>query len=281
MKKLRHYDKNIAVVLSVFGSSEMPAMKQYHDLEEHVKQNVPTDIELRIAISSKTIMKKLEKQGHHYLTLLEQLANLDRLGYKKVIVASINLFPTGEHEYIQKVVDTFKNVLIAKYEITAPLFTKAKQTNDFLCILNNKLRTKYDISNILFIAHGAANLASPGNSTFAYIREYLKVLNPRNYLYTIEGAFPYDQCHFLREVELENKNFIEDNRLLVVPLLLVAGNHFKNDIIEIKEALNEEFTEVIIPECSCDTDGFSLLKISATLDYFVDEIKETIERINC
>lgn len=278
MKRLRHYDKELAVVISVFGSSEASAMLQYLQVGDAIKNKISQDIELRLAISSRTIMKKLENRGEHYLTLPEQLANLDRHGYKKVIVTSINIFPTGEHEYIERIVSAFRIISKAKYEITMPLFARSNQTNEYLKTLNNLLRKRYNDINIMFIAHGAEYLHTEGNQTFGYVRDYLKMLHYRNFLYTIEGAYGYEKDFILKEIQKLNAHK-EDNKLLIVPLLLVAGNHYKNDIIEMQTELQTELEKVIVPDQYSENGYFSLLMLEDTINYFVKEVEYAIKKI--
>ncbi|OGI03272.1 MAG: hypothetical protein A2Y25_05065 [Candidatus Melainabacteria bacterium GWF2_37_15] len=257
MKRLRHYNKELAVVLSVFGSSEPAAMAQYEELKQEIKHSLPSEAEIRMAVSSRTVLKNLENKGQKFYTLPEELANIDRLGYKKVIVASINLFPTDEHEHLLKITEGFKNnISPARYEVTMPFFAKAKPTNEFLKALDNKLRQEHSPSSIVYIAHGSSNLCNTGSQTFLYVKEYLKMLNPNNYFFTIEGAFKYER------VLIDIKGSV-----LVVPLLLVTGNHMLNDIYEIKEELDGQMPE-----------DFSLLKLENTRKYFVDEVQEAIKR---
>jgi sirohydrochlorin cobaltochelatase len=279
MKRLRHYDKELAVIVSVFGSSEASAMKQYIQVKDAIKSKLSDEIEVRLSVSSRTIMKKLENRGECYLTLPEQLANLDRLGYKKVVVASINIFPTGEHEYIEQAVNAFSTISKAKYEITMPLFARSKQTNCYLSQLNELLRARYGDINIMFMAHGAAYLHSAGNQTFGYVRDYLRLLHSRNYLYTIEGAYGYEKDFILNEIQKENSHNESNNQLLIVPLLLVAGNHYKNDILEMQEELRENLEQVMVPDCYSERGYFSLLMLEETIKYFVEEVEYATKKI--
>lgn len=280
MKRLQHYDKELGVIMSVFGSSESSAMHQYLQLFDEAKQILPADSEIKMAISSKTVLTNLEKQGNYYHTLAEQLAYIDRMGYKKVVVSSVNLFPTEEHESLLRIINAFGQINSkTEYEVTMPLFTRAKQTNNYLVFLNAKLRAEYNISNIVYVAHGARNLNTSGNQTYTYVRDYLKLLNSRNYFYTIEGSFSYNKDLVLREIESENKISAEFKEILIVPLLLGIGNHNKNDIREIKNELSEVYDIVKVPENFMSEGDFSLLKINETRNYFIDEIKNAIERI--
>lgn len=238
MKRLRHYNKELAVVLSVFGSSEPHAMSQYDLLKQEIKDSLPPETEVRMAISSRTVLKKL---GQQFYTLPQELANVDRLGYKKVVVASVNMFPTDEHDYVLKITEAFKNISPARYEVTAPLFTKTKPTNEYLKALNNDLRQKYGDTDIVYLAHGASNLYCIGNQAFLYVREYLKTLNPRNFFHTIEGAFKYEG----------------DRDGVIVPLLLVTGVH------------QQDFKVI---------ENFCLLNLEKTRQYFINEIQEAIKK---
>ena len=280
MKTIKHYDKDLAVVLSIFGSSDPSAMQQYLKLQEEVKQSLPENIEVRIAVSSRTVLKKLEERGESYYTLTEQLANLDRLGHRRVIVSSVNVFPTEEHRYLERIVDAFKNIS-DRYEITVPLFTRAKKTNEFLCHLDSELRTKYKASNIVYIAHGALNLNSQGAQSFSYVKDYLKILNPRNFFCTIEGAYPYKKEYILQEIAKVDQQYGKSTDILVVPLLLVAGIHNKNDIYEIASELRDHFDKVEVPVNFQEEGDFSLLRLQKTRKYFIDEITNSISWLIC
>lgn len=280
MKRLRHYNKELAVVLSVFGSSDEEAIKQYIELEEYLKTELQHETKVEIAISSRMVLKNLEKQGLTGFTLTQQLANLDRLGYKKIAVASINVFPTSEHEYLLNIVNSFKNISPARYEVTTPLFSRSKKTSSYLKSLNDKLREQYPHPNILYIAHGAPDLDSKGNQIFSYVRDYLKLLNPKNFFYTLEGGFEYDKELFLQEYDRENSITPTSKEVLVVPLLLVKGGHVKDDIYEICEELNSLEIKASMPENFNHKGDFSLLKYNETTKYFKDELEEAVKKLN-
>ncbi len=264
MKRIRHYDKDLAVVFSVFGSSNDEAMNQYLSLMEESKAKLPENTELRLAVSSRTVLKKQEAKGNYYLTLAEQLANLDRMGYRKVVVSSVNIFPTEEHLYLLRIVDSFRHIS-NRYEVGLPLFARTKKVNLLLTELNEQLRSEYCPDSIVFLAHGAPNLENPGHQVYTYLLDYLKMLNPTNLFYTIEGAYPYRK-NLVREQ-------IKGDNILVVPLLLVNGVHNREDIQEIRDELTEEFSSVIIPN-----DGnFSLLNVECVRKYFVEETNLAIQ----
>lgn len=66
--------------------------------------------------------------------------------------------------------------------------------------------------------------------------------------------------------------------LNLVPLLLVSGNHFINDLNEIKEALSQD-AEVKIAE-PVQGDKFCMLDMPELLDVLDRQIKEGLIRLN-
>ena len=157
---------------------------------------------------------------------------------------------------------------------------KTKKTNEYLKFIDSKIRSEYNAQNVVYIAHGAQNLDISGSQTFLYVRDYLKLLNPRNFFYTIEGTFGYEQELLLQEIQKENLVSAETNSVVIVPLLLVAGNHSKNDIQEIRDDLNQVFSSAIIPENFLSNGEFSLLKLQETRNYFNEEIQEALKKVN-
>lgn len=281
MNILRHYDKELAVVLSVFGSSDESAIATYKGFFYDVKENLPENALLRMSMSSRTVLKKLEAKNEYYLTLPEQLANLDRLGYKKVVIASINAFPTEEHENILKITKAYeKYISYSKYQVTNPLFTNAKVTNKYLENLNNSLRSKYNCKYLLFIAHGYKHINTLGYQSFMYVRDYLKLLHPANFLYSIEGGYPYHTSAIIKDISANTPDSINDETILLVPLLLVAGNHFKNDINSILLNLKDHFKEILLPNDFQNNGDFCLLNLIETKSLFIENIDNAITMLN-
>ncbi len=54
------------------------------------------------------VLKDLKRRGIEYKNLPQVLADVDMLGYRNIVVASINLFPTDEHELLIRTVNGFR-----------------------------------------------------------------------------------------------------------------------------------------------------------------------------
>jgi len=104
MKRYRHYKKDKAIVLSCFGS--VIEQQMYEDLKSEIEAEFD-GIDVYLSFSSRMVLKDLHKRDIHYPNLPQLLANIDLMGYKNIIVSSINLFPTDEHELLLRTVEGF------------------------------------------------------------------------------------------------------------------------------------------------------------------------------
>ncbi|MEJ2373719.1 MAG: sirohydrochlorin cobaltochelatase, partial [Sulfurimonas sp.] len=92
--------------------------QKYLDLEEKVKEVYP-DCEVFISFSSRMVIKLLQKEKQEtYKNLPQTLADVDMQGFKHIVVASVNIYPTDEHEFLKKIVDGFRHFSLANIGIT-------------------------------------------------------------------------------------------------------------------------------------------------------------------
>ena len=187
MKRFRHYNKKRAIVLACFGS--VIEQQKYLDLENIIVEKFP-DCDVFVSFSSRMVIKLLKKKkNEEYKNLPQTLADIDMLGYKHVVVSSINIFPTDEHEVLKKIIDGFKNFSLANISFTNALLTKAKDTTAFLKDLNEQI-SKDDTAN-LYVIHGTPKLDTVGIDSINYTASFLELISEKNFTCSLEGAFPY------------------------------------------------------------------------------------------
>ena len=121
MKRYRHYKQDKAIVLSCFGS--IIDQDKYLDLKKLVEENFE-QYEVFLSFSSRMVIKKLAQDGVIYKNLPQTLADIDMLGYRNIIVVSVNLFPTDEHQVIKNIVKGFKKFSPANIRYTNAILTK-------------------------------------------------------------------------------------------------------------------------------------------------------------
>lgn len=267
MKRYRHYNKDLAIVLSCFGS--VVEQQKYLDLKEKIS-NEFEGADVFVAFQSRMVLKLLAKQNQHYKNLIQTLADVDMLGYKNVIVASINLFPTDEHNVVKSVVDGFCSFCPSNISCTDAIFTKTKYTTNALVQLNQQFANE-DTAN-LYIIHGTPKLDTNGISSIEYVGGFLSRINSNNLYCSLEGAYPFGVLQDTIIQEIKSKNL---SKVKIIPLLLVSGNHYEKDAMEIKEELQKHF-EVSL---AYEDKKFNLLEEEYILDIIKKEIKEQIKKI--
>ncbi len=272
MKRYRHYKRDRAVILSCFGS--VIEQQLYIDLLEEMKVEFE-GVDFFLSFSSRMVLKDLHKRGLEYKNLAQVLADVDMLGYRNIVVASINLFPTDEHELLIRTVEGFKNFSMANIRYTKAIINKTKETSLMLKSLNNEIREEGRAN--LFVIHGVPVLNLSGLASVSYTEEFLRLLSDFNYTCSLEGAFPW---YAVKEplIEKMKQNGVE--KVQVVPMLLVSGNHYIKDMVEISEELSEHFDSRIVPSLT-KSDRFNLLEIDSIRSIIRQNIAEEITKLGC
>ncbi len=270
MKRYRHYKKDKAIILSVFGS--VIEQQKYLDLKKIVEDKFE-GVDVYISISSRMVLKDLIKKGFEYKTLAQTLADVDMLGYKNIIVSSINLFPACEHELLKLTVDGFNQFSFSNIRASNAILTRTKDTTLFLKELDEQI-SKKDTAN-LYVIHGTPKLELGGLRSAVYASEFLNRLNPNNISCSLEGANPFYALKDTIKKEIKAKGL---KKVQIVPMLLVSGNHYIKDMFEIKDELNKEFKAKIVKSITKD-DKFNLLQIPAITNIIINNIKEEIVKL--
>lgn len=270
MKRYRHYKKDKAIILSCFGS--VVEQKRYEQLKILIEKEFK-DIDVFLAFSSRMVLKLLEKKGLDYKNLPQVLADVDRMGYRNVIVSSINLFPTNEHKMLKNIVDGFNNFSPTNIRYTDAILTKTKDSTLFFANLNQKI-SKKDTAN-LYIIHGTPAFELGGVQSISYSSDLIEMIDENNFSCSLEGAFPYFAIKTQLIKKMKNQNI---KNLQIIPLLLVSGNHYKKDMFEIKDELSKHFNCIITPSLS-SSKQFNLLELDLTTDIIIKNIKEEIIKL--
>ena len=107
-------------------------------------------------------------------------------------------------------------------------------TTNLLSALHDRFAPQ-DHFNV-FVHHGAPMLDNPGHQSIHYCDDLLGKLSQRNFTCSLEGAWPFKLVKDEMVRRIKEQHTGQGRPLLnLVPLLLVSGNHFINDLKEIKE----------------------------------------------
>ncbi len=270
MKRYRHYKQDKAIILSCFGS--VIEQDKYLELKKLVEDKFE-NVDVFLSFSSRMVLKDLQKRGMEYKNLPQILSDVDMLGYKNIIVASINLFPTDEHEVLKKTVDGFNNFSLANIRYSNAILTKSKDTTLFLKDLDECV-TKKDTAN-LYVIHGTPALELGGIESITYSAKFLEMIGDANYTCSLEGAFPF---YAIKEQLIKQIKKDGVKNVQVIPMLLVSGNHYIKDMVEIRDDLAEHFNSSIV-ESLTDGERFNLIELQNSTKIILNNIKEEITKL--
>ncbi len=272
MKRYRHHNKGTAIVLACFGS--VIEQQMYLDLKEEVASYFP-EVDIYLSFSSRMVLKDLQRRQMPYKNLPQVLADVDMLGYKRIVVASINLFPTDEHELLKRTVKGFNHFSLANIRYTKAIINKTKESSLALKALNDAI-TQPNRAN-LYVIHGVPLLDLPGLHAVSYTESFLKMTGQHNYTCSLEGAFPY---YAIKESLIAQMKADGITRVQVVPMLLVSGNHYRKDMVEITQELSEYFEANIVPSQS-RSERFNLIELEDIRKIIMQNIEEEIVKLGC
>lgn len=270
MKRYRHYKKDKAIILSCFGS--VIEQDKYLEFEKIIKDKFE-DCDIFLSFSSRMVLKDLTSKGKEYKNLPQILADVDMLGYKNIVVASINIFPADEHQVIKDTVDGFNKFSLSNIRYTKALLTTSKDTTLFLNDLNSDV-TKADTAN-LYIIHGTPRLELGGLASIDYASDFIRYISDTNFTCSLEGTMPYFAIKNRLIEEMKQKDV---KKLQIIPMLLVSGNHYIKDMIEIQDELSLDFETSIVPSLT-DSDRFNILELPKTVEIIINNIKEEIIKL--
>jgi sirohydrochlorin cobaltochelatase len=271
LKRYRHYKKDRAIVLSCFGS--IIEQDKYIALKKDVKKRF-SKCDVFLAFSSRMVLKRLKKEKKEFKNLPQTLADVDMLGYKNIIVASINLFPTDEHKVVKKIATGFNLFSPSNIRVTNAILTKTKDTTLFLKELDGTI-SKDGVAN-LYVIHGTPRLDTNGIDSITYSANFLEQKR-LNYSCSLEGAYPW---YGVKETIIKRLKSDGVKKVQIVPMLLVSGNHYINDMVKIKDELSSHFESSLVESIS-ESERFNLLELKAIREIIYKNIEEEMIKLGC
>lgn len=212
------------IILAAFGTSVPEAKDSFVHIERIFKQNFP-NVPIRWTYTSQIIRTKLAKQGEHILGIKDSLNALHQDGVQVVRIQPLHVMAGEEYSELERAVllaikeqpNRFKHVFLGR-----PLLESvedAKVVGQAL-ITANAAKRKDNVALVLMghgQAHGRAALVFEGT------RSVFNGLDRNIYMATVEGQRDFKdlladlQAHQVKKVMLQ-------------PLMVVAGDHARNDL---------------------------------------------------
>lgn len=216
-----------AILAVSFGSSHRDTLKNTIEKIEDKMKSEFKDYEVRRAFTAHMIIKKLKERDGLYIDNIEEaLEKLSSEGFEEVIVQPLHVIPGEEYDYIKLVVERFeKKEAFKKLLLGRPaLFFQGDGEvvpDDYKIFIDSIEEIIPKDKAVVFMGHGTFHIA---NAFYGCLQNVLKDCGKENtYIGTIENYPTLDTVI---------KNLKKDNvkDIILAPLLLVCGDHAKNDM---------------------------------------------------
>ncbi|MDX8336769.1 sirohydrochlorin cobaltochelatase [Candidatus Cetobacterium colombiensis] len=213
--------KKGAVVAAHFGTTHEDTKEKTIDVINKKLKIEFQKLDFFEVYTSRIINRILSKKGINNLNTSQMLEKLYKEGYQHVIVQPTYIINGTEMEALKREVEMF-NDKFEDIRLGTPLLSNVDDYFNLIDIVEKDIPELEEDKAIVLIGHGTNHPAFSVYPTLAYIA---RDLNKPIYVGTIDGYPTVDNV--IKELKRDKKT-----KLVLMPLLFVAGDHAKNDIAE-------------------------------------------------
>ncbi|MGB9712093.1 MAG: sirohydrochlorin cobaltochelatase [Dissulfurimicrobium sp.] len=249
----------IPIVLTAFGTTSR-AMKTYAVVDKVVRMHFPGH-DIRWAYTSRVVKDSARKEGREIKSPSEVLNDLAAEGHSWAVVQSLHLL--CGHEFY-RMIDEISNHIV-RVSVGLPLLSSPMDYGRMADVIGRAFPA-YDLEATVLIGHGTDHPA--WSSYLAFLWVLRRRFGPRFFIGVIEDGMP--------TMEDTLKTVMEAGFLKVrlVPLLLVAGRHFQEDLAGSGGSWKCMFEQVGL-ETVVHCDGIG--ELPGVADVFCGHIQDAIE----
>lgn len=213
--------KDVILVVS-FGTSYYETRKNTIDaIEQDIRAAYP-DYEVRRAFTAQTIINILEKRdGYNIENVTQALERMVQEGVKNVILQPTHVM-TG-YEYDDMVAEASKfEGKFDSLKISRPVLVEDADYEALVSVLAEETEAyNADGTAVVFMGHGTEHEA---NATYTKLQAQFHLAGYRNYyIGTVEATPSVEDV-------LEAVKATDASKVVLIPLMIVAGDHANNDM---------------------------------------------------
>jgi len=211
--------KGILVVS--FGTSYKKTMKECIKSVEDKIENVYSKYIIERAFTSNFIIKKLkERDGVYIDTPIEALEKMIVGGINEIHIQPLHIIPGFEYEKIKNAVSMMKHKSNIKISMGSPLLNKEENYDEIIDALLDRLPDIDNNEAVLLMGHGTSHFA---NACYSMLQNKINDREKNIFIANVEGYPGID--NIIGKIE---KSY---SKVLLMPLMIVAGDHANNDMI--------------------------------------------------
>lgn len=210
-----------AVLVVSFGTSHLDTLeKNIAAIEQEIANALP-EYTLRRAFTSGMILKKLrERDGVEIDNVPQALTRLEQEGFSRVVLQPTHVINGEEYDKLCKLAEPFAGRL--SISIGTALLTTVQDYKDTISAMMESIEPPAEDEAIIFMGHGTSHYA---NATYALVEYMLHDFGwDRALVATVEGYPELPQA--IRRLRLMS----QVRKVRLHPLMVVAGDHAKNDM---------------------------------------------------
>lgn len=251
-----------AIVVVSFGTSYEDTRKKTIEAIERGIAETYKDYQVFRAFTSKIIIKKLRENENMIVpTVKEAMEKLVEEGYTDVVIQPTHIINGIENENMLEDL-SFYAKRFSSFRIGKPLLSDIEDYKQLVnCIVEENHVGEEEA--ILLMGHGTSHHA---NAVYPAVDYTFRAEGYSNiYMATVEGYPTIEDAMGL----MEKNNY---KKVILIPFMIVAGDHAKNDMAGDEEVSWKSILEKAGYEVDCKLQGLGELEV--VQEMFVRHIKE-------
>ena len=224
-ENLRDAENKAAILILSFGTTNKDSRAKTIEATFTAIQNNFKNVKTALSFTSHIVLKRIAQNegGSPYSAPEDTLEKLLREGFTKIALVPLSIVPGIEYKYDVAIFHEYKT-RFKKMTLATPLIYWQGQENypdDVLEVMTAlDLPAQENGTAILLMAHGTPD---PSNAYYSVMQDRLSSLRDDAFIYTVEG-YPRLE-HFIEKLHAQNFS-----KIILKPLMLVAGDHANNDM---------------------------------------------------
>lgn len=213
-----------AIVVVSFGTSYLEPLKNsIENVENKIRGNF-ADYDVYRAFTAHMIIRKLERVHGIIVEKPEEvLERLYKEGYEEVIIQPLHIIPGEEFNYVKNIEAHYKEKF-KEIKVGRPIFYYQgieELPQDYSLFVDSIKELLEGEEAVVMMGHGTAH---PSNAVYGALQSVLEDEGYENVFVGAVEGYP----NFNNVLQRIKKNSIKE--VLLMPLMLVAGDHAKNDM---------------------------------------------------
>lgn len=218
-----------AILVVSFGTSHLDTLRVTIEKAENQIRDHFNDYDIYMAFTSHKIIRKLREKYEMFIDTPEEvMAKLYEDDYEDVIIQPLHIIPGEEYIYINKIGEAYKDKF-RSVKMGRPIFYYQGIENlpqDYSLFIEATKKLYEENNAVVYVGHGTAHSA---NAVYGCLQTVFEDEGYENvFVGTVEG-YPNFEAVLKR---LKRKNIDE---VTLAPLMVVAGDHAKNDMASDEE----------------------------------------------